>query len=965
MQNLMYKFYFYVVAVCWFVVQPPFVANAEIAKKVDVGIIVDSDVLVEKISKTCMLMALEDFYATHNQTKFRLVPLIRDSKSDAIEAASAGIDLLKNVKVQVILGPQRSTQAHFVIDLGNKVKVPIVSPATSPSLSPKESPFFVRAAHCASFQAEAIADIVKAYGWRQVVIVYEDSVYGSGIVPFLTESLLNSSGATVPYRSAITVSATDDQILEELSKLMSMQTRVFVVHLLPVLASRLFINAERVGMMNSGYAWIITETLTTLIDHSVDPMVIDSMQGVLGLKAYFPGSDKVNNFTRRWRKRFKQDHPEVDVFELNVYGLWAYDSATALAIATERIDSVAIPGFKGGNVNGRSSHSDLDDIGSSEMGAALIGFLRNIRFDGLSGDFHILDGQLQPSAFQIVNIIGKGERTIGFWTKTYGISNKLKRDNDGSNEKLGIVIWPGESLTVPKGWEIPIKGKKLRVGVPVKNGLEEFTKVERDPTTHSVIATGFCIEVFKEVMNSLPYAVPYDFIPFENAGGDPAGDYNDLVYQIFLKKYDAVVGDVTILANRSEYVDFTLPYTESGVMTVVRIKDDEKSNAWIFLKPLTKDLWLTVGGFFVFIGIVVWVIEHRINKEFQGPPHKQVGIIFWFSFSTLVYAHREKVLSNLSRFVVIVWLFVVLVLTSSYTANLTSMLTVQQLQPAVTGLFDLISNGDYIGYQTGSFVTELLKSKNFDGSKFRNYSTYEQYDEALSKGGQKGGVDAIVDELPYIRPFVAQHCSKYTMVGPTFKTAGFGFAFPKGSPLVPDVSRAVLNVTEGDKMSGILQRWRMDDEKTCADQNNGVTASSDSLSLDSFRGLFLIAGLSSGLALAIYFLIFLHENKEILSSDDYSVIQKFFHLARTFNEDRTESKAESSSAQQALKKNEAETTEAGGESPQTGGRSSFYYHNNNNTDDQDEGQFSTATTQPTSPIHDNAITIEDDTAEHR
>jgi glutamate receptor, ionotropic, plant len=38
---------------------------------------------------------------------------------------------------------------------------------------------------------------------------------------------------------------------------------------------------------------------------------------------------------------------------------------------------------------------------------------------------------------------------------------------------------------------------------------------------------------------------------------------------------------------------------------------------------------------------------------------------------------EEKLESNLSRFVVIIWVFVVLILTSSYTASLTSMLTVE------------------------------------------------------------------------------------------------------------------------------------------------------------------------------------------------------------------------------------------------------------------------------------------------
>ena len=111
-----------------------------------------------------------------------------------------------------------------------------------------------------------------------------------------------------------------------------------------------------------------------------------------------------------------------------------------------------------------------------------------------------------------------------------------------------------------------------------------------------------------------------------------------------------MVGDTTIIANRSLYVDFTLPYTESGVSMIVPIRDSKK-NAWVFLKPLTWDLWVTSGCFFVFIGFVVWVLEHRINEDFRGPPAHQVGTMFWFSFSTMVFAHRNITLFTFSIYI--------------------------------------------------------------------------------------------------------------------------------------------------------------------------------------------------------------------------------------------------------------------------------------------------------------------------
>lgn len=124
---------------------------------------------------------------------------------------------------------------------------------------------------------------------------------------------------------------------------------------------------------------------------------------------------------------------------------------------------------------------------------------------------------------------------------------------------------------------------------------------------------------------------------------------------------------------------------------------------------------------------------------------------------------------------VIIWVFVVLILTSSYTASPTSMLTVQQLQPAVTDVKELIRRGDYIGYQEGSFVPSELKKMKLDESKLRSYSTPDQYAEALSKGSAHGGVAAIFDEIRYLKLFLSQYCDGYAMVGPIYKDAGFGF----------------------------------------------------------------------------------------------------------------------------------------------------------------------------------------------
>ena len=55
--------------------------------------------------------------------------------------------------------------------------------------------------------------------------------------------------------------------------------------------------------------------------------------------------------------------------------------------------------------------------------------------------------------------------------------------------------------------------------------------------------------------------------------------------------------------------------------------------------------------------------------------------------------------------------------------------------------------------------------------------------------------------------------------------------FPKGSPFVSDVSRAILNVTEGGKLKEIEKAWLGDQSES---PSSNTQISSGSLSLESF-----------------------------------------------------------------------------------------------------------------------------------
>lgn len=137
---------------------------------------------------------------------------------------------------------------------------------------------------------------------------------------------------------------------------------------------------------------------------------------------------------------------------------------------------------------------------------------------------------------------------------------------------------------------------------------------------------------------------------------------------------------------------------------------------------------------------------------------------------------EEATVSPLGRMVMVVWLFLLMVITSSYTASLTSILTVQQLSSPIKGLDDLITNEQPIGYQVGSFAySYLTESLYLPRSRLVSLGSPEEYESALLKGPfKKGGVAAIVDELPYMELFLSGR-NDFGMIGQPFTKSGWGF----------------------------------------------------------------------------------------------------------------------------------------------------------------------------------------------
>ncbi|TYI73054.1 hypothetical protein E1A91_D07G103300v1 [Gossypium mustelinum] len=427
-------------------------------------------------------------------------------------------------------------------------------------------------------------------------------------------------------------------------------------------------------------------------------------------------------------------------------------------------------------------------------------------------------------------------------------------DND-----LNTILWPGGTSTIPKGRMMQTStNKTLKIAVPKSNGFPQLLKVDPDLQTNTTIFSGFCIAVFEAAIAGLKYQPSYEFVPFEYNNPNIGEAYNDLIYQVYLQKYDGAVGDITINANRSLYVDFTLPFTDIGVGMVTRLTPKDNQNLWIFLKPLTRGLWLTIVGAYVLATFVIWLIERPALAEQQTQQSNgQIGRMISFSFSILVFAQWEKLTSNLSRSVVVLWVFEIFILGSNYTATLTSMLTVQHIE--------YISKVDNIGHRLGPVTQEVVGILNIQNSSSTSkwLTSPAEFEKALSEGSKNGGFSAIIDEMPYINVFLEKYSAHYSMVGPVNRTTnGFGFVFSEGSTLTRDISREIAKLREDGRLEMLENVW-FKSSITNFDSRDTLN-SVNPLTISDFRGLFLFSGTFSALVVLLFFASLLRKNFHVL-----------------------------------------------------------------------------------------------------
>ena len=148
------------------------------------------------------------------------------------------------------------------------------------------------------------------------------------------------------------------------------------------------------------------------------------------------------------------------------------------------------------------------------------------------------------------------------------------------------------------------------------------------------------------------------------------------------------------------------------------------------------------------------------------------------------------------RLIAIVWMVASVIVIASFTAALTSQLTLRQLRGTVHGEADL--RYVRVGAIAGTETTQYL------GRQHIAYQAFADAEAALS-ALQKGRVDAMVYDRPLLLWLVNERFSgSLQVLDTTFDPQVYAIALPQGSGLRMPIDLALLDAIRGDWWREIL-----------------------------------------------------------------------------------------------------------------------------------------------------------------
>lgn len=349
---------------------------------------------------------------------------------------------------------------------------------------------------------------------------------------------------------------------------------------------------------------------------------------------------------------------------------------------------------------------------------------------------------------------------------------------------LGLAAVPATAgpAGAVDGTAPPASPSGLKVGV---SPFEPFVFQEGEPR-------GFSIDVWQRVAEKL--RLDYELVPHAGVTEKLAHLESGVI--------DVAIGGITLTRAREQVVDFTHAVHESGLTILVRTDDDLDIWDKLGLAVTSSKLGIILGFLLLIIvaGHLVWLAERGADAFSDSYNPGVFEGMYWaiVTASTVGYGDKAPVKWP-GRALAALLIIISLPMFALFTAELTSALTVREIESHIRGPEDL--HNVRVGVLTGTASATWVSQRGLSSRR------YERIADAYA-GLAGDEIDAIVYDAPSLM-YYAQTAGRGTVraVGGTFAPQDLGMAVRQGSALRERINQAVLDLKQEGEIARLKAEW--------------------------------------------------------------------------------------------------------------------------------------------------------------
>jgi ABC-type amino acid transport substrate-binding protein len=268
-------------------------------------------------------------------------------------------------------------------------------------------------------------------------------------------------------------------------------------------------------------------------------------------------------------------------------------------------------------------------------------------------------------------------------------------------------------------------------------------------------------------------------------------------------KVQAAVTNLGITKARAQVADFTQPWFDSGLRVMVHA--DARSSIRALIDGLRDAGHLAnfawIAAIMLLATALMTIFDRKLDTEFHQRWRDGLAENFYhvISLATKGEADRKNLLGWAGRLAGAMWLLCSVAVIAYVASSITSVMTASHLFNQINSVADL--QGRIVGVRAGSVAEESLQT--FKVRK-RPFNHIDEAADALVKRE----IAAVVDDNSILEYYTHTHPHQpLDVVGNTFRSEKYGFAFTAGSPIAKPISLSIIGLRESGEIEKLRAKY--------------------------------------------------------------------------------------------------------------------------------------------------------------